>query len=230
MISKNKFWRPNWNNLNLKVTKWILINPKEIRFKQIRKNKQSHWMKIKVWMTMNITLTILMINSQKLRNSKTLKNPIMSIRNSPQKIILNQMLSNPILMRILNSRKKFSQSCKAKHRIENPMVTLLVGNLLLKSKIRMRKWVSQILMRKEFNSNSYKRMLRTHSKLIKTWKKKILNLFQPHKNQELLAKSLEEELQQPLEAQRVEGVEELLSLLSQSCKKKVNKRTKMLLW
>jgi len=154
----------------------------------------------------------------------------MSIRNSLQKIIQNQMLSNPILMRILNSRNKFSQSCKAKHRIENPMVTLLVGNLLRKSKIRMNKWVNQILMRKEFNSNSYKRMMRTHSELIKTWKKKILNLFQPHKNQELPAKSLEEVLQQPLEAQRVEEVEELPSLLSQSCKKKVNKRTKMLLW
>lgn len=214
------------------MSKWILINPKEIRFKQIRENKQSQWMKIKVWMIMNITLTTLMINSQKLRNSKTLKikNPITNIRNSLQKIILNQMLSNPILMRILNSRKKFSLLSKVKHRIENPMITLQVENLTLKSKNRMRKWVSQILMRENFNSNSYKRMIRTHSELIKTWKKKILNLFQPHKNQELLAKSLEEELQQPLEALRVEGVEELPLLLPQSCKKKVNKRTKMLLW
>lgn len=92
-------------------------------------------------MIMNITLTTLMINSQKLRNSRTLKikNPITNIRNSLQKIILNQMLSNPILMRILNSRKKFSLLSKVKHRIENPMITLLVENLTLKSKSRMRK-------------------------------------------------------------------------------------------
>jgi hypothetical protein len=179
-------------------------------------------------MTMNITLTTL-INSQKLKNSKTLKNQIMSIRNSLHKMILNQMLSNLILMTILNSRKKFSLLCKAKNRIKNPKITLQVRNLLLKSKIRMRKWVSQILMKKKFNSNSYKRMIRTHLELIKIWKKKIPNLFQPHKNQELQAKSLEEELQQPLEAQRVEKVEEHLSHLLQSYKKKVNKRTKMLL-
>ena len=104
LISKNNFWRPNWNNLNLKA-KMTLINPNQRTSKPIKKSKLNLQTKIKV----RVRITLLRIQGIKKLWKKTLK--WMRKRNLwTRKIILVILLLNiDILISLLKSMHKLSK-------------------------------------------------------------------------------------------------------------------------